>query len=384
MGIQAGFNSNVFLGTTNGGPYGGKNCLHDNSSFEISAGYGCTIYAHNTWWNKPAPTYLPNASDFSLSSSTVYYSPTNLTSDPNGCSLSKTVNSLNKNIIAGNGSSFFDAEMDRIFTLPLEGKYEEAITVCKQIFEREKNTNKGRYALCKLKECLVQVNRKSDFEDFLNRSVKTVVTSKDELYALAIDFQNQTLFDNKDYSAIIKNMNDILKDYQNNVEIKKRTLFEIGLMYLQNMYDPAKAKKYFSQLEASFPKDPLVIYAKYLNGEDVPNNIKGSQDNQDSSVVSLNQTSKKFFLFDNYPNPFNPETVIKYSLPQNSKVVLEIFNILGEKVITLVDEIKSAGYHEAVFNGNNLSSGIYIYRLMAISNESGERFVKASKMIMLK
>ena len=73
----------------------------------------------------------------------------------------------------------------------------------------------------------------------------------------------------------------------------------------------------------------------------------------------------EFSLEQNHPNPFNPTTHIDYTLPHKSDISLEIFNILGQKVATLVLEWLPAGYHEVEFKGQNLSSGIYLYRIEA-------------------
>lgn len=103
-----------------------------------------------------------------------------------------------------------------------------------------------------------------------------------------------------------------------------------------------------------------------------------------TSINGENLILQNLILNQNYPNPFNPFTTIKYALPQNSHVILEVYNTLGEKVVTLVDNVISAGFHEAVFNGSNLASGIYIYRITANSPETGEQFVKSAQMLMLK
>jgi hypothetical protein len=85
-----------------------------------------------------------------------------------------------------------------------------------------------------------------------------------------------------------------------------------------------------------------------------------------------------FSLEQNYPNPFNPKTVINYQLPVSGDVVLTVFDILGNKVETLVDEYKPAGKYEVKFQATNLSSGVYFYQLRAGS------FVETKKMILLK
>lgn len=85
--------------------------------------------------------------------------------------------------------------------------------------------------------------------------------------------------------------------------------------------------------------------------------------------VDINKPSD-FSLKQNYPNPFNPVTRIDFSIPQNSFVNLSVYNVLGEKVFTLINEIKSEGHHSVDFNASELTSGIYVYRLQAGSSVS--------------
>lgn len=72
-----------------------------------------------------------------------------------------------------------------------------------------------------------------------------------------------------------------------------------------------------------------------------------------------------FRLYDNYPNPFNPSTIIRYSIPEASFTSVKIYNSLGREVATLVNETKAAGVYEVEFNASDLSSGIYYYTLTA-------------------
>jgi subtilisin family serine protease len=72
-----------------------------------------------------------------------------------------------------------------------------------------------------------------------------------------------------------------------------------------------------------------------------------------------------YVLEQNYPNPFNPATVISYGVPYDGPVTLAVYNLLGERVATLVDEFRPAGYHKAIFDGPGLASGAYVYRLTA-------------------
>ena len=85
-----------------------------------------------------------------------------------------------------------------------------------------------------------------------------------------------------------------------------------------------------------------------------------------------------FSLSQNFPNPFNPTTLISYKLKETSRVQLKVFNILGNEVETLVNEQKPAGNYEITWNALNLPSGVYFYRLQAGS------FIDTKKMVLLK
>jgi hypothetical protein len=98
-----------------------------------------------------------------------------------------------------------------------------------------------------------------------------------------------------------------------------------------------------------------------------------------SRVEQLSPTAPKTFLLEqNYPNPFNPSTTIRYQLPVASEVKLEVYDVLGKKIATLVNERQSAGSYQVVWNASGLSSGTYFYRLQAGT------FVETKKMIMVK
>ncbi|GEM_PF-2447143 len=79
----------------------------------------------------------------------------------------------------------------------------------------------------------------------------------------------------------------------------------------------------------------------------------------------LSDVPTEFSLWQNYPNPFNPSTQIRFDLPESAHVRLDVYNSLGQRVATLVNETKSAGSHEIGFDAGSLSSGHYLYRLEA-------------------
>ena len=96
----------------------------------------------------------------------------------------------------------------------------------------------------------------------------------------------------------------------------------------------------------------------------------------------------EFSLAQNFPNPFNPNTEIRFELPANADVTLKVYNLLGEKVVTLVNGTHEVGRHTVVWNsldqqGMQLASGLYIYRLEAQASD-GQRFIQTRRMLLLK
>jgi len=103
----------------------------------------------------------------------------------------------------------------------------------------------------------------------------------------------------------------------------------------------------------------------------------------DVREVTVPELPTTFSLSQNYPNPFNPSTVIEFTVPQRSRVLIEVYNLLGQRVTTLVDEPMAPGIYRTVWNGNDrngkpVGSGIYFYRLKT------DRYVATKKMLLLK
>jgi hypothetical protein len=94
--------------------------------------------------------------------------------------------------------------------------------------------------------------------------------------------------------------------------------------------------------------------------------------------VTNNQTPVAYDLSQNYPNPFNPSTTINYSIKQSGLVTLKVYDILGKKVATLVNDLKVAGSYSVTFNGSDFSSSVYTYRLEV------NDFVSVKRMLLVK
>ncbi len=102
----------------------------------------------------------------------------------------------------------------------------------------------------------------------------------------------------------------------------------------------------------------------------------GSYKIYDAKVISF--APFKYSLSQNYPNPFNPETKIDFQLPTAENVTLTLFDVLGREVATIINEVRQAGYHSVKLDANNLTAGVYLYRLKTSS------FTEVKKMVVAK
>jgi hypothetical protein len=98
----------------------------------------------------------------------------------------------------------------------------------------------------------------------------------------------------------------------------------------------------------------------------------------ETSIPSQQEKPETYTLQNNYPNPFNPQTRIKFSLPTSEFVRLQVYNTLGQQVRTLVNKPMEAGSHSVTFNAGSLPSGVYIYRIQT------EKFTRSRKMLLVK
>lgn len=150
-----------------------------------------------------------------------------------------------------------------------------------------------------------------------------------------------------------------------------------NLLYLDGSYaeleSTAILKLYFSTVDIA---DPPISYVRDYIFETNGRYIVTNRDNILSAKGNQVPFSNK--LYNNYPNPFNPVTNIKYEINKNINVKITIYNILGQEVKILVNEFKKAGNYEIKFDGTNLASGIYFYRI-----EAGD-FIEAKKMVLIK
>ena len=126
----------------------------------------------------------------------------------------------------------------------------------------------------------------------------------------------------------------------------------------------------YTFLDANAPKGLVMYRLKQLDAD-------GAYEYSEMVTVE-NNIAMDFQLMQNYPNPFNPVTTIKYSIPNENNVTIKVYDMLGSEITTLINENKPAGSYEIQFDGSNLASGTYLYKI-----EAGD-FTATKKLMLIK
>ncbi len=193
-----------------------------------------------------------------------------------------------------------------------------------------------------------------------------------------------------------KNLKKELKALNCNLKEHKTSAIVSSLTTLEHSKKNGSSKSDIKALMKTHKNKELVITLNGLNFDAKGKNLQFSlahvykllapKDSLDKQVEpkEIIEIPKTCELSGNYPNPFNPSTEINYQLSEVCEVKINVYDILGREVATLVQGLKEAGYYTASFNGSNLASGIYFARLIAIPQDGSKQIIQVKKMLLSK
>ncbi len=320
---------------------GGYNNLV-NAAYNVYNASSGTVYANHIWWGDTQPA------NFKISGTTSYsdYLTSGVTISP-APPLSKVNTGLTS---SGSNDIPMLANLNKAYQLMADNNLAEARTVCLDLVNNYPDYSVSYNALNLLKETYSK-NELTSQKDLYNSLYSK--KGKKDLYAMAGLILSDIDKDNK-----LKQLNDVINNYAGESVIEL-ALFDKFIYYYFDQNDKANARTTSDELDKQFPQSAGAFEAHKILGDKEYIGIYA--DNFNLKKTTTNTTPIDFALVGNYPNPFNPSTTISYSIPEDGKVTVKVFDVLGRELATLVNDVISAGAHSVLWNGNNFASGIYFY-----------------------
>jgi len=365
QGIKLADGSSPNLGQVNYG-FHGKNNITNYDRFALcNTNPHTLIMAEDNWWQSSPPDsgifYLPAMVDFNPWSPGYNYRSDNLGD------------------FSGSGSppgyglwNYIAAAMGYIYS----GEPDLAIPIYTQILEQYPNSQATAQALEGLYWATAQENGLPKLMA-IGGNLNYVLSP--ELAQLA-DYLDLEAYLAQGQPAEALAIAQDLATQARQTDLRLLSQFMVGMIQKHYLRQVSQGNAAFATFAQLYPKDELAAIAQLEQGLTTSAETYGQGASQ-----TLTALPKVFAFYPNYPNPFNPATTIRYDLPENSHVILTIYNLGGQRVTTLLDRTVPAGSHSALWQPNvMLSSGIYFCRFEARSLTSSESISQIRRMLLLK
>ena len=350
----------------------GRNSIYGGYPYDIRSQYTGTISAQCNWWGGYPiyPPYLPY-----LDVTTLYGSINTdyaLTSNPNSSigiieeNHKTRETSLQKSSIVVVESIEGIKEFDEARALLQDKlKEKEGEKILLNILNKYPDKQSGRLAFIALYYYYNMIKDEGSKKMILLESTN----EEQSLSSLAMYFKARDYKERGDYKSAIEELEKVVNK-RHSSDIMPYVYYDLGTLYYYNLDDKGKGEKYYRELAEKYPEEAIT--------KTVLSITKLQQQCPEPPTAKEETTVTETKLFANYPNPFNPSTVIKYQLSEASQVSLKVYDVMGREVATLVNSFQNKGSYDINFNANGLSSGIYFYKL----NVNGKQHI--NKMLLMK
>lgn len=381
VGVQCENGSNAVLGLVTQSEEGGQNSIYNNTQYDVALYNGCYVYAHNKWWGQPSG---PDLNKIIEVDSKLYYDPW-LSSDPNGGSAP-----LEGGATPSTDARQLDAEpmsagvraISRAIAERLRGNHPTAVALLRSIVASpEESLYVKSWALTELLSNTprFRTNGNSNYlRNLQNQQLQTTVRAT--LPPTYVEEQNGVQA-GAEWDQNIRSTNS---------NLKCAGLYGRFLLALHQDGSIGDASALCNRLrtehrgaaQTKLAERQLRLALGISNN--TPAIVQGKERNESVSATASIAKRTAFALHPNYPNPFNPATTINYDLPEPSRVSLVVYDVLGRKIIELENGVKEEGYHSALWNAADVSSGVYFARFIATDVNGNVRLNKVSKLLLAK
>ncbi len=329
----------------------GHNSIYGSRQYDISSAYAGTIFACYNWWGQyPADPVRYGTIDFS---NELNYDP-----NPNINNMSENKEPARLFLKTGNKKTSDEMgikDFDAARGLFSQKKYSEAESALREVINKYPDKLSGRLALITLNQCLKDDKKEVEREGLLNE-IKNM-KSDNNLISVSSHLKAKDLKDNGKPESAASELEEIINK-NSNFENMPFVLYDLATIKYFTLNDKTAGEKYYNTLIEKYPDEEITKSALAILGKLKP--IASPKETAEKKIKI-----EKTTLLANYPNPFNPATVIKYNLAENTNVTIKVYDVLGREVKTLLNEFKPIGSYEVKFDGTGLSSGLYFYQLKA-------------------
>ncbi|MFA6596869.1 MAG: right-handed parallel beta-helix repeat-containing protein [Ignavibacteriaceae bacterium] len=353
--------STVYMGYDSDGGY---NSIFGSELPDMEAKNHSKIWADNNYWGSSQPAvYADGTSSI--------FARTPLPSDPNegSCSnysmaskeviKSPVLKKMSSSALGDNYSKYGDA-----ITNGRKGNFQKAKGTLLSIIEGEFDNKYSPLALITFYEFTLNEKRiknksgevdslNTDLNDILEKVIKRAKEDSLRPFALRLLAREAALSNNS--LEMLSYNKELVANYPNSSN-ELSALFDLITYYTDIEQDVAKTDEFYARMVKAFPNEDLTKFAGINLGKNKGMLKKGTLGSEDKIPT-------EYSLSNAYPNPFNPITTITYQIPKAGFVTLEVFDILGNKVSTLVNQQKEIGKYTAQFDASSLASGTYVYQL---------------------
>jgi parallel beta-helix repeat protein len=252
----------------------------------------------------------------------------------------------------------------------LEGSFQQAVNTYKQVIQSYPDSSSAVESMKKIFYCYARMNSDSNVYTNLRSYYSGLTSNNLACVKVAAELSRKCLVKKRQYAAAINEYEYVVQHSTDSTSIVSAEVSIIETYLL--IHNGGDSPGFTGSLG----------YLKPLNALDAMRMIQERLFKLHNNV-HVAVIPKKFSLSQNYPNPFNPATNISYNLPKSAKVVIKVYDIIGRVVKELVNEDREAGSYTVSFDGTNLASGIYFYKIEA-NQSDGKKFVDTKKMVLIK
>ena len=171
---------------------------------------------------------------------------------------------------------------------------------------------------------------------------------------------------------------ELLLEKYVDTDIREEIHFSIFREYLFTERDTTGARGILRMMKERYNGQLTALAEFMMDGKKLPGSISKPMNTEEGAAIPV-----EYLLKGNYPNPFNPETVIEYGIPEAAEVTLEVYDIMG-RLMNRETRTLQAGYHFYTWNGKEAASGVYLYRIMMKSQKDRKTRTFSSKMMLLR